>query len=83
MSKVTDRMYLCKLHLLCAAQNADRAYFVDTYSESGAAVLEREMFDDLRRACQSLGFRLVPINGGVSGTEADVVNETIATENQL
>jgi len=77
MSDITKRMQLCKLDLEEAALNADRAFFIDTYSSTGAAMFEAEMCKCLRRALTALGFRIVPINGGESGTEADVVNEEV------
>jgi hypothetical protein len=52
-------MQLVKLELLSAAQNADRATYIDVYSESGAKQCERMCMEDLARVASMLGLALV------------------------
>ena len=59
MSKTGERMQLVKLELMNAALNADRATYIDIYSESGAAQCERMCMEDLARVASMLGLALV------------------------
>ena len=66
-----------------AAREANATYETDRLNDAVGECHEDAMFRYLKQACERLGFRLVPINGGETGTEADVVNEAIETEEQL
>jgi len=61
-----------------AAHSAHFAYETDRLNDAVGECHEDAMFKYLKQACERLGYRLVPINGGVSGTEADVVNEEVS-----